>query len=158
MLRLLDRLAKKMVGDFGRLLIDEPRIEDSDFEGVNPKVWLSSNESALVRIDAKAGSLLTHISMMIAAAAFMISPSTTSNLERVVVGLEIVGYLFLALMCVRCLSMIDIPGGEYKDLGRVSVELRLEVRRRSMLLNMALRWVFLLTFVFLLTVLAHLTL
>ena len=158
MLRLFDRLAQKMVKDFDRWLIDEPSIEDADFEGVNPQIWMSNNESALVRIDAKAGSLLTHISMMIAAAAFMISPSDTSQWERAVIGLEITGYLFLALMCVRCLNMIDIPGRNHEVLSRIETEIRKEVRRRSLILNAAVRWVFLLTFVFLLTVIVHLTL
>ena len=91
---LLDRLAQKVVVDFDRLLISKPSIEDGDFEGVHPEVWMSGNETALDRIDAKAGSVLTHISMMLAAATFMISAADTSDFERVVIGLEIICYHF----------------------------------------------------------------
>ena len=152
---LLDRLAQKVVVDFDRLLISEPSIEDGDFEGVHPEVWMSGNETALDRIDAKAGSVLTHISMMLAAATFMISAADTSDFERVVIGLEIICYLFLALICIRCLGFIDVPGRKIARIGRIETELRVEVRRRSLLLNIAIRWMFLVTFVFMLSVLAH---
>ena len=155
MIRLLDRLAQKVVQDFDGLLITNPVIEDSDF-AVNPTIWMQSNAEAFDRVDAKAGSLLTHISMMLAAATFMISAANTSDIERAVIGLEVVCYLFLALICVRCLRFVDIPnstsGGGVEN---VHHELRLEVRRRSLILNIAIRWMFLITFVFMLSVLAH---
>ncbi len=154
-LRLLDRLARKVVSEIDGLLIREPTIDDADFEGINPIIWMSGNETALDRIDAKAGSLLTHISMMLAAATFMISAADTSDLERVIIGIELVCYLFLALLCVRCLGFVDVPGRKHAKIDRVEEELRLEVRRRSLLLNISIRWMFLITFVFMLSVLAH---
>jgi len=155
MFRLLDILAKKVVKDVDRLLISEPAIEDADFEGVNPFVWMSGNETALDRIDSKAGSMLTHISMMLAAATFMISAADTSDLERIIIGIEIIAYLFIALICIRCLGYVDIPGRKHQSIDRIEHELRLEVRRRSLLLNISIRWMFLITFVFMLSVLAH---
>ncbi len=154
-IRLLDRLAHKVLKDVDRLLISEPSIEDADFDGVNPIVWMSGNEAALDRIDAKAGSMLTHISMMLAAATFMISAADTSAAERIVIGIEVVCYLCIALICIRCLGFVDIPGRKHQSIDRIEKELRFEVRRRSLLLNIAIRWMFLITFVFMLSVLAH---
>ncbi|MDX8346653.1 hypothetical protein SLH49_01530 [Cognatiyoonia sp. IB215446] len=155
MIRLLDRLAQKMVLEIDHLMIDDPMIDDADFEGVNPTVWVKGNAAALDRLDSKAGSLLTHISMMLAAATFMISAADTSDVERVIIGLELVCYLFLALICVRCLRFVDLPLAGTGGLGRIDEQLRLEVRRRSLLLNIAIRWMFLITFVFMLSVLVH---
>ena len=152
---LLDQLALKVISEIDTWIIADPKIEDSDFEGAGSHVWISGNGAALDRIDAKAGSLLTHISMMLAAATFMISAADTSSIERVIIGLELVCYLFLALLCVRCLAFRDIPIGTPSGLGRLSEELRLEVRRRSLILNIAVRWMFLITFVFMLSVLVH---
>jgi hypothetical protein len=153
--RLLDRLAKKLVSEVDRLIISEPKIEDADFEGVNPLVWLDGNEAALNRIDAKAGSLLTHISMMVAAATFMISAVDTSYLERVIIGVEIVCYLFIALLSIRCLGFVDVPGPKHNSISRINRDLRIEVRRRSLILNISIRWMFLVTFLFMLSVFGH---
>jgi len=62
------------------LLISPPKVEDNDLGGVNPTILISENANAFDRIDAKAGSVLTHISMMLAAATFMISAADTSDL------------------------------------------------------------------------------
>ncbi len=155
MLRLLDRLAKKMVKDIDRLVIVEPTVDSDDFEGIHSKVWIDSNQTAMDRIDAKAGSPLTHISMMLAAATFMISAADTSNLEQVIIGFEIVAYLFVALLCIRCLGFIDTPGPQHQRIAPVQNELRIEVRRRANILNISIRWMFLITFVFMISVLAH---
>ena len=154
-IRLLDRLAQKVISEVDHLLISEPTIDDSDFDGINPIIWMSGNETALDRIDAKAGSLLTHISMMLAAATFMISAADTSDLERIIIGIELICYLFVALLCVRCLRFVDVPGRIHERIDRIERELRIEVRRRSLLLNISIRWMFLITFVFMLSVLAH---
>jgi len=157
MIGLLDRLAKKVVSEVDHLLISEPDIQDSDFEGVNPLIWTKGNSEAFDRIDAKAGSLLTHISMMLAAATFMISAADTSDLERIIIGIELICYLFLALVCVRCLSFIDIPktSNGHGGMDKIHLSLRTEVRKRSLLLNIAIRWMFLITFVFMLSIMAH---
>ena len=155
MFRLVDRLAQKLVSEIDHLLINDPKIEDGDFSGVNPTIWIQGNSEALDRLDSKAGSLLTHISMMLAAATFMISAADTSHVERIIIGLEVVCYLFLALICIRCLRYLDLPSAAQSGLGRINEQIRLEVRRRSLLLNIAIRWMFLITFVFMLSVLAH---
>ena len=155
MIRLLDRLAKKVVVEIDHLLISPPGVEDSDLDGVNSSILISGNEKAFDRIDAKAGSILTHISMMLAAATFMISAADTSDIERIIIGVEIICYLFIALICIRCLGFVDVPGNHQSGLGKIHEQLRIEVRRRSLLLNISIRWMFLITFVFMLSVLAH---
>lgn len=130
---------------------------------MNPAVFMDANEDALDRIDNKAGSLLTHISMMVAAASFMVGAADTSTLERVVIGFEITLYLFFALLCLRCLSFRDLASSRDQStragsLARYRHEMRREVVVRSILLNLSIRWVFLITFVFLLSVFVHLVL
>ena len=157
MFRLLDKLATSVLEQFHRHLIPEPSIDDSDFDWLSSGILQYGNEEALDRLDAKAGSLLTHISMMVAAATFMISAIDTSPLEKIIISVEIIAYLYLALLCICCLKFIDIPPTTpaVKVSKRMRTELRLEVRRRSLLLNIAIRWMFLITFVFMLTVVAH---
>ncbi len=150
MIRLLDKMARKDTIEIANLLISPPPVEDNELGGVNPTVLISENANAFDRIDAKAGSVLTHISMMLAAARFMISAAVTSDLERIVIGIEIICYLFIALICIRCLGFVDIPGPQHGGLGQVNSKLRIEVRRRSLLLNIAIRWMFLITFIFML--------
>jgi hypothetical protein len=67
-------------------------------------------------IDSKAGGLLTHTSMMIAALGISAPVVANDYFEQGVIVLEIMFYLLVALGCLRCLSMfqndLDSPAGE----------------------------------------------
>jgi len=56
-------------------------------------------------IDSKAGGLLTHTSMMIAALGVSAPVVANDYLEQGVIVVEIMFYLMVALGCLRCLSM-----------------------------------------------------
>jgi len=158
----LNTLADKAMFGIDSWIIDPGELEAETIEGVHPSLLTDTNEVALERLDAKAGSLLTHISMMIAASSFMISFSETHIVEKVIVGSQMTFYLFLAILCVRCLVFQDLvrTRGNHGQLMlpdyRASV--RLEVKRRALLLNFCTRWLFLITFVFAITVVVHLVL
>jgi hypothetical protein len=99
---------------------------------------------------------------MIAAATFVISADESHWFEKVVIGSEIIAYLFLALCCLRCLFYRDLVpasvtlSGEgpeaYKNL------VREDVIRHGFLLNFAVRWTFAITFIFALSLAAPLIL
>ena len=61
----------------------------------NAERWISALES-------KTGTLLTHISMMIAITGLMLAISNDSMWYEVVLALELIFYLLLALLCIRC--------------------------------------------------------
>jgi hypothetical protein len=56
-------------------------------------------------LDNKAGGLLTHTSMMIAALGVSAPVVADNHFEQGVIVLEIMLYLLVALGCLRCLSM-----------------------------------------------------
>ena len=55
-------------------------------------------------IDTKVGPLLTHVSIMIAAIAAIISSLNLSVPKKTVFGLEMAIYLVLAIACLRCID------------------------------------------------------
>ena len=67
-------------------------------------------------IDNKAGGLLTHTSMMIAALGISAPVVANDYFEQGVIEVEIMFYLLVALGCLRCLSMfqndLDSPTNE----------------------------------------------
>ena len=56
-------------------------------------------------LDSKAGGLLTHTSMMIAALGVSAPVVADNHFEQGVIVIEIMMYLLIALGCLRCLSM-----------------------------------------------------
>lgn len=158
----LNSLAGSLMSGFDSLVLSA---EDLDNIPIGPGMreeWTSEgSEQSLDRLDSKAGSLLTHISMMIAAASFMVTSENSSNLERIVIGAEITAYLFLALICLRCLvyrDFIDHKLNSGTNVEDYKMHTRSEVKRRAQLLNFSLRWVFFITFIFALSVFVHLVL
>lgn len=77
---------------------------EAEFRGV-------SQESAIVgyvaAIEAKSTSLLQHISVMLALTVFYFATIENSTALRLVLAFEILGYLWTALACLRCLLQIS---------------------------------------------------
>jgi hypothetical protein len=61
-------------------------------------------EALILTIETKAGTLLTHISMMIAVTGLMLATSSESLSYEVLLAGELTIYLLLALLCIRCQS------------------------------------------------------
>ncbi len=97
--------------------------------------------------------------MMIAAATFMISGDAAATIENVIIGGEIVVYIFLALCCIRCIIYRDLlraHGGQTDpDFKNYLKGIREDVIRSGMILNFALRWTFFVTFLFMLSAIVH---
>lgn len=148
-----------MLQGFDSLVLSISGPDDSEaVSGLNPLLYHAAVEDALDQINAKAGSVLTHISMMIAAATFVVSTDDTHLLERIIIAVEISAYLFFALCCLRCLAYTDLPfgyGKQNRGAERYREELRGVVRVRGQILNFAVRWTFLVTFIFALSLAAH---
>ena len=70
-------------------------------------------------LDSKAGGLLTHTSMMIAALGISAPVVANDHFEQGVIVIEIMLYLLVALGCLRCLSMF------HRDITRPLQELAL---------------------------------
>ncbi len=65
-------------------------------------------------IDAKASALLTHTSMMIAALGISSAVVAQTQIEQGVIIVEILGYLIISIICLRCVSLFHEPP-EYDD-------------------------------------------
>jgi uncharacterized membrane protein len=81
-------------------------------------------------IDNKAGGLLTHTSMMIAALGVSAPVVANKYFEQGVIVIEIMAYLLVALGCLRCLSTFQHAVGNRRyDAARDELILRYELFR-----------------------------
>lgn len=149
----LNNLAGRLMRDFEKIVLRDRPLENVAIgEGLEGRQYLESVEDALTRIDAKAGAVLTHISMMVAAGAFVFSAGRIHWLEKIAIGCEIVAYLFLALCCLRCLLYRDVLSENMKLQGMgpdaYRAKVRIEVVKSGLILNFAVRWTFFITFIF----------
>jgi hypothetical protein len=73
-------------------------------------------DADILAINAKTGPLLTHVSIMIAAIAVIVSTQRLGAFKIAIFGCEIVAYLLLAVSCLRCIDYQDSPltGTNYK--------------------------------------------
>ncbi len=55
-------------------------------------------------LEARTSPLLTHVSIMVAAIAVLISTSSLSTWKNIFLGVEICLYLLLAICCLRCID------------------------------------------------------
>ena len=60
-------------------------------------------------IDAKSTGLLTHVSMMIAGLGLIAPLVADHDLEKGVIVFEMAVYLLVAIGCLRCLTVLNIP-------------------------------------------------
>lgn len=65
-------------------------------------------------IDAKAAALLTHTSMMVAALGVTAAVVADTYGQQAVIVVEIVIYLLISMLCLRCISLFHEPP-EYDD-------------------------------------------
>jgi hypothetical protein len=79
-------------------------------------------------LDSKAGGLLTHTSMMIAALGFTAPVVAENHFEQGVIVIEIMMYLLIAVGCLRCLSMFHRDTQRsLQDLALVELIIRREL-------------------------------
>jgi len=78
-------------------------------------------------LDAKAGGLLTHTSMMIAALGISAPVVADNHFEQGVIVIEIMLYLLVALGCLRCLSMFHRDAGPLHELALTELIIRREL-------------------------------
>lgn len=100
-------------------------------------------------IDAKAAALLTHTSMMIAALGISSSVVAETQLEQAVIIIEILGYLIISIICLRCISLFHEPP-EYDD-NRLSEAVRDELILRRGLYRLCNRSTIYLTIIVLIS-------
>lgn len=80
-------------------------LRTSNDEGALPTVVFRNFES----IDAKAAALLTHTSMMVAALGVTSALVAETHEQEAVIIVEIVFYLFISILCLRCISLFHEP-------------------------------------------------
>jgi len=90
---------------------------DIAFENDDDAANATRIEELLRTIESKSGVLLTHISIMIAVTGFLIVSFAADGWEKIVLTVELVGYLLLALFCLRCqfhlgLGVFEERGGD----------------------------------------------
>jgi hypothetical protein len=78
-------------------------------------------------LDGKAGGLLTHTSMMIAALGVSAPVVADNHFEQGVIVIEIMLYLLVALGCLRCLSMFHRGDGPLQELALTELIIRREL-------------------------------
>ncbi len=78
-------------------------------------------------LDAKAGGLLTHTSMMIAALGISAPVVADNHFEQGVIVIEIMLYLLVALGCLRCLAMFHRDAGPLQELALTELIIRREL-------------------------------
>lgn len=126
---------------------------------------LSIAWSILSRIEAKSSAYLQHISMMIAAIGLLLAGFAESKFEQSILVVELIGYLVLALGCIRCLYHIpgyDMTGyqphrasDEHWNAREQTIYIS-EIVFREDVLDFCAKWLWRLTIAFGLTVFAHL--
>jgi hypothetical protein len=77
----------------------------SNDESTLPTVVFRNFES----IDAKAAALLTHTSMMVAALGVTSALVAESHSQEAVIVFEILIYLIISILCLRCISLFHEP-------------------------------------------------
>ena len=60
-------------------------------------------EQAMARTETQAATLLTHVSVMIAVTGIFLAVEENGSAYRLILSLELTGYLFLAMLALRCL-------------------------------------------------------
>lgn len=80
-------------------------LRTSNDEGALPTVVFRNFES----IDAKAAALLTHTSMMVAALGITSAVVAESHSQEAVIVVEILFYLMISILCLRCISLFHEP-------------------------------------------------
>lgn len=77
---------------------------------------LGAIHAAVDQIDVQVTGILTHVSMMIAALGVTASAEITNTwFEKGAVYATIVCYLFVAIICLRCIRPPAVEHGEYDD-------------------------------------------
>jgi hypothetical protein len=83
--------------------------------------------AAVDQIDVQAAGILTHVSMMIAALGVTATAEISATLfDKTVLYATIVCYLFVAIICLRCIRPPAVEHGEYDEDAYVK-ELLLEL-------------------------------
>lgn len=129
--------------------------------GVSGQV--ENGERWIETLEAKAGVLLAHISMMIAVTGILFAINGESFSYKLVLAGELTAYLLLALLCIRCqshygttdFSKIVMQGPNPKDGAAHHVYQNAvfgELLYREWLFRLIQRGVYLLTFVLIFTV------
>ena len=163
---LLNRYADRLIEDFDALVLGEYEPELGSVINGFFRNFVDISEASIARLDGKAGATLTHISMMIAAATFVISSDSSSVPEKSIILVEVTLYLFAALCCLRCLVFTDrLLMGDLTKLNLTDSamdeyghKLVLEVLKRGRLTNLAVKLTFFVTFIFALSLAAHIML
>lgn len=97
-------------------------------------------------IDSKSGALLTHISIMLAVLGFFLSDSNNHLLVQILFLFELIIYLVVAMVLIRC---IDIMGPPFRELPENQKSLNetyyFEITLRKEIYHRALRTVYVLT-------------
>ncbi len=120
--------------------------------------------SILSRLESKASAYLQHISMMIAAIGLLLAGFAETTLEMMILVLELIGYLVLALGCIRCLYHVpglEMSGFQPHRAGETFLNKReeviyvSEVAFREGVITFCTKWLWRLTIAFGVTVFGH---
>ena len=95
--------------------------------------------TSMQNIDAKVTGLLTHVSMMIAALGLVAPVVANHRFEEGIIVVEIAVYLLLAVGCLRCLNLFNLPRSPGKSELVLIAELRHEILLRRELYILCVR-------------------
>ena len=119
--------------------------------------YVQQSLKILSRIEQKSSALLTHISMMVACIGILIGTYAEFWWEKLILSVELVGYLFIAIACIRCLLHVDRVDIERENIKRDDLkEIYIsEVHYREKIFRMSFKWLIILTCFFAVTIVMH---
>lgn len=106
-------------------------------------------------IESKSEALLTHVSVMIALTGVYFAFSEHSFLLAMLLGAEIVGYIWAALCCLRCLMQLSTVDFLQHPEGTWIEGIELEGFKRELIYRHALQILVFFTMMLVVTVLLH---
>jgi predicted neutral ceramidase superfamily lipid hydrolase len=119
-------------------------------------------DTLLSNVETKSGVLLTHISMMIAVTGLLLAIADKSFVYQLLLAFELVAYLILAVLCLRCQYQVDTRDfeGLLASKGQKALEvnaqypmsLRAELFYRERIFRFVTRWLYFLTVILALTI------
>ncbi|QFT95959.1 hypothetical protein FIU85_01455 [Roseovarius sp. THAF8] len=107
------------------------------------------------KIEGRAAGLLQHVSLMIALTGVYFAMNEDNLLLMIVLAAEIIGYLWAALCCLRCLLQISTSQWAGFDADKFRNAYELEGLKRELIYRHALQVLVLLTIMLVIIVALH---
>ena len=122
-------------------------VEQDFIQNRSQSDYISNYHYDMDAVDSKSSALLTHISVMFVVLSIFLVSADCHDFIRALLAVELIAYLFLALLLLRCIDVMGPPNREIPtgadDVNKIFRE---EIMLRRSIYQFSVRGVFLLTF------------